>query len=39
MAVEDVKALMNRSDGIVLTDTFNLHTERTGFPKAWLPGQ
>ena len=24
-------------DGIVLTDTFNLHTERTGFPKAWLP--
>ena len=23
--------------GIVLTDTFNLHTERTGFPKAWLP--
>ena len=24
-------------DGIALTDTFNLHTERTGFPKAWLP--
>ena len=24
-------------DGIVLTDTFNLHTERTGFPKDWLP--
>ena len=24
-------------DGIVLTDTFNLHTERTGFPGAWLP--
>ena len=23
--------------GIVLTDTFNLHTERTGFPKQWLP--
>ena len=23
--------------GIVLTDTFNLHTERTGFPMAWLP--
>ncbi len=23
--------------GIALTDTFNLHTERTGFPKAWLP--
>ncbi len=23
--------------GIVLTDTFNLHTERTGFPKVWLP--
>ena len=23
--------------GIVLTDTFNLHTDRTGFPKAWLP--
>ena len=23
--------------GIVLTDTFNLHTERTGFPKEWLP--
>ena len=23
--------------GIVLTDTFNLHTERTGFPKDWLP--
>ena len=23
--------------GIVLTDTFNLHTERTGFPKLWLP--
>ena len=23
--------------GIVLTDTFNLHTERTGFPRAWLP--
>ena len=24
-------------NGIVLTDTFNLHTDRTGFPKAWLP--
>ena len=24
-------------DGIALTDTFNLHTERTGFPKVWLP--
>ena len=24
-------------DGIVLTDTFNLHTDRTGFPKNWLP--
>ena len=24
-------------DGIVLTDTFNLHTDRTGFPKIWLP--
>ena len=24
-------------EGIVLTDTFNLHTERTGFPTAWLP--
>ena len=24
-------------DGIVLTDTFNLHTDRTGFPKHWLP--
>ena len=25
-------------EGIVLTDTFNLHTERTGgFPKEWLP--
>ncbi len=23
--------------GVVLTDTFNLHTERTGFPKDWLP--
>ena len=23
--------------GIVLTDTFNLHTERVGFPKNWLP--
>ena len=23
--------------GIVLTDTFNLHTERSGFPRAWLP--
>ena len=23
--------------GIVLTDTFNLYTERTGFPKEWLP--
>ena len=23
--------------GIVLTDTFNLHTDRTGFPRAWLP--
>ena len=24
-------------DGIVLTDTFNLHTDKTDFPKAWLP--
>ncbi len=24
-------------DGIVLTDTFNLHTDRTGFPRVWLP--
>ena len=24
-------------DGIVLTDTFNLHTERTGFPRDWMP--
>ncbi len=24
-------------DGIVLTDTFNLHTERKGFPRSWLP--
>ncbi len=24
-------------DGIVLADTFNLHTERAGFAKAWLP--
>ena len=24
--------------GIVLTDTFNLHTERSGFPNTWLPG-
>ena len=23
--------------GIVLTDTFNLHTERTKFPKDWMP--
>ena len=23
--------------GIVLTDTFNLHTNRTGFPRDWLP--
>ncbi|MCY4426446.1 MAG: DEAD/DEAH box helicase family protein [Halieaceae bacterium] len=23
--------------GIVLTDTFNLHTQRTGFPNEWLP--
>ena len=23
--------------GIVLTDTFNLHTDRMGFPKVWLP--
>ena len=23
--------------GIVLTDTFNLHTDRTGFPREWLP--
>ena len=23
--------------GIVLTDTFNLHTARTGFPREWLP--
>lgn len=24
-------------NGIVLTDTFNLHTDRMGFPKEWLP--
>ncbi len=24
-------------EGIVLTDTFNMHTERSGFPKTWLP--
>ena len=24
-------------DGIVLTDTFNLHTGRSGFPRDWLP--
>ncbi len=24
-------------DGIVLTDTFNLHTGRKGFPRSWLP--
>ncbi len=24
-------------NGIVLTDTFNLHTDKTGFPKNWLP--
>ena len=24
-------------EGIVLTDTFNLHTDRTGFPMTWLP--
>ena len=24
-------------EGIVLTDTFNLHTDRTGFPRYWLP--
>ena len=24
-------------NGIVLTDTFNLHTERTGFARMWLP--
>ena len=23
--------------GIVLTDTFNLHTDRVGFPRLWLP--
>ena len=23
--------------GIVLTDTFNLYTERTGFPREWMP--
>ena len=23
--------------GIVLTDTFNLHTDRSGFPRDWLP--
>ena len=23
--------------GIILTDTFNLHTDRAGFPKDWLP--
>ncbi len=23
--------------GIVLTDTFNLHTDRTAFPKEWMP--
>jgi len=24
-------------EGIVLTDTFNLYTDRTGFPREWLP--
>jgi len=24
--------------GMVLTDTFNLHADRTGFPMNWLPG-
>ena len=24
-------------DGIVLTDTFNLRTDRTAFPQAWMP--
>ena len=24
-------------EGIVLTDTFNLHNERTGLPRIWLP--
>ena len=24
-------------NGMVLTDTFNLHTNKTGFPKSWLP--
>ncbi len=24
--------------GIVLADTFNLHTDRSGFPRDWLPG-
>ena len=24
-------------EGIVLTDTFNLHNERSGFPRDWLP--
>ena len=24
--------------GIALTDTFNLHTDRSGFPRDWLPG-
>ncbi len=31
---EDVYEPFN---GIVLTDTFNLHTQRKGFPKDWLP--
>ena len=37
MAAVVRKALMNPSTGIVLTDTFNLHTGRKGFPKFWLP--
>ncbi len=24
-------------EGVVLTDTFNLHTEKSGLPKTWLP--
>ncbi len=43
-AVHIEEAFHGRSDsgyepfgGIVLTDTFNLHTKRKGFPKIWLP--
>ena len=31
------KSVYEPFGGIVLTDTFNLHTERTGFPREWLP--